>query len=113
MNYFVVKDKAGSVVWRGMAKDETAAFDAAARAIGLGSYRYAVALGALARDEWTADFRRGWRMCRIFGKLNGKKTELIHAPISTLGDIDRLNGEIPEDLYNAVEKGSIGFSLSE
>lgn len=110
VNYFVVTDRRGSVVWRGMAENEAAALDAAARSCQLGSYRYAVAIKLLAPDEWKAT-AKPLRMCHIFGRVNGRVTELIAAPIATLGDVDRLQNEIPDSLYDAVERNTIDCRL--
>lgn len=110
MNYFIVNDKTGAFIWGDMAHDKTDALDRAARSRRLGSYRYAVALGALDRDEWTAT-AKDWTMCEIYGRVNGKDVELIAGPVKSLPDVDRLQNEIPDSIYKAVDENSISFKL--
>jgi len=108
VSYFIVKDKTGSLVWAGMAQEKTDALDRAARSRRLGSYRYAVAKGALAADEWTAT-SKPWRLCQIFGRVNGQEVELITGPVESFSDIDRLQGEIPNSLYETVEENTMFY----
>lgn len=108
MTYFIVTDKTGAFVWGGMARNQTDALDRAARSRRLGSYRYAVALGALGRDEWTTT-AKAWTMCEIHGSINGKDVELIAGPVKSLSDIDRLQNEIPDSIYEAVDENTIYY----
>lgn len=108
MTYFIVKDKTGTLIWSGMAQDKTDALDRAALSRRLGSYRYAVARGALGADEWTA-ISKPWRLCQIFGRIKGQEVELIAAPVESLSDIDRLQNEIPAGLYEAVDEGTVNY----
>jgi len=101
-----VVSEAGRPFWRGMAENERDALDAAARENGLCSYRYAVALGLIARDAWTVE-KTDFRMCQIVGMVDGVERVLMAAPIRDIGDVDRMKDEIPDEIYNTAKPGTV------